>query len=153
MKLWFSFSHCRQHAPQVSLCTWSVFCLVDLMNPRNWSSDTAWMKRALQDELRKDLTQHLTFKSCVLLYAEIVGVSDFFSKDPGLINSWLTNGNMKGGNMLVSKHQQSPLKLIDCCRSTDNTWLFLQFFLINRILKLFICFLFLLWWALWRLVC
>lgn len=36
----------------MSRATWSVFCLVDLMKPRNSSSDTARMKRALKDELR-----------------------------------------------------------------------------------------------------
>lgn len=42
-----------QQPPQVSRATWSVFCLVDLMNPRNSSSDTARMKRALMQKLRK----------------------------------------------------------------------------------------------------
>lgn len=37
----------RQHPPHVSRATWSVFCLVDLTKPRNSSSETAWIKRAL----------------------------------------------------------------------------------------------------------
>lgn len=36
-----------QQPPQVSRATWSVFCLVDLIKPRNSSSETARMKRAL----------------------------------------------------------------------------------------------------------
>lgn len=36
-----------QQPPQVRRATWSVFRLVDLMKPRNSSSDTAWINRAL----------------------------------------------------------------------------------------------------------
>lgn len=42
----------RQQPPQVSRATWSVFCFVDLTKPRNSSSETARMNRALQQELR-----------------------------------------------------------------------------------------------------
>lgn len=41
-----------QQPPQVSRATWSVFCFVDLTKPRNSSSETARMNRALQQELR-----------------------------------------------------------------------------------------------------
>lgn len=36
-----------QHPPHVSRATWSVFLFVGFTNPRNWSSDTALIKRAL----------------------------------------------------------------------------------------------------------
>lgn len=52
VRVWFRLL--GQQPPQVSRATWSVFCLVDLMKPRNSSSDTARIKRALEDELRND---------------------------------------------------------------------------------------------------
>lgn len=48
------FGQLGQQPPQVSRATWSVFCLVDLMKPRNSSSDTARIKRALEDKLRNN---------------------------------------------------------------------------------------------------
>lgn len=45
--LWPCLGVIPQHPPQVSRATWSVFRLVGLTNPRNCSSDTALIKRAL----------------------------------------------------------------------------------------------------------
>lgn len=72
-----------QQPPQVSRATWSVFCLVDLMKPRNSSSDTARMKRALMQELRKNILSgaHFGFR---LLISSLCTRSRTFTFQPRL---------------------------------------------------------------------
>ena len=80
--------HCLSSLPQVSLATWSVFLLVGLMNPKNWSSDTARMKRALHRMVKENVwsvTEGQAIHSSqiiIIIITRALGVRAHVSPDP-----------------------------------------------------------------------